>query len=742
MNSNRSRHTASFRQRALVRARYTADLVPQDAVLAEIVRSPHPHALVTRIDSRATLNVPGVMAVLTPTDFEGIGLGHLQPDEPVLSSVARYVGDGVAAVAATDRQSLMRGLEALKIDYEVLPHALSIDDALTLQTAIHSSCADNIAKTFRADRGDWPATISRIALWVEHTFETAAVPHAYLEPRACLVRVDGDRLELVCGSHAPSIMADFYRDIVSTWEAHLEVVTPTMGGSFGAKWEHPTHLVCLAFAHRLRRDVAMVLSRRDDMIAGRTRVAMRLKMRIGATADGELMAKETTVWADNGAYSLHGPAVFRAAAIRSDNLYRFLATKTRAQLMYTNNMPSECFRGFGIPQSSFAQEQLIDEIARRLNLDPVQLRRMNAVQEGETTVHGWKISSCGFNDCLDAISNRINQHSHCEPLPVSKRYRVGYGLAALIHCIGNREYDLRYDRALVTLTVKPEGEICISSGEVELGCGSVEVLLKTVARELAIDPDQLHVVLGDTALGPHGLGSFASRTSFFIAAAAIDACRQFKQVCQRLAAEFGMASQVTVNQIVEHVRQQQRIAELEVTGVYQPSGVVVPDETGYGNISAAYTFGAHGCCVRVDTYTGKISVIQYWAAHDAGKIINYNSAAGQVIGGVVQGLGFALTEAASVAENGQLLNPGYLDDRVATFPDAVPVEVLFTPTFERSGPAGAKTIGEPPIIPVAACVANAVRDATGVRLYQLPMTSERLWRALKTIPSSSKPEPY
>jgi len=730
MNSKPSLSTPSFRQRARARAQYTADIIPQTAVLAEVVRSAHPHALVTRIDCHAALAVPGVLAVLTAADFEGIRLGHLRADEPVLSSIARYAGDGIAAVAAQDRQSLMRGIEALRIDYEALPHAITIDEALKMPTAIHDSCVDNIADKFQAVRGDWQAIKSRVALWVENSFETEAVPHAYLEPRACLVRVNGDRLELVCGSHAPSMMADSYRPVVANWGAQLEVVTPAMGGSFGAKWEHPTHLVCLLFAHRLQRDVAMVLSRRDDMTAGRTRAAMRFKMRIGATAEGELIAKETVLWSDNGAYSLHGPAVMKAAAIRGDNLYRFLATKARALLVYTNNMPSECFRGFGITQSSFALEQLIDEVACRLNIDPVKLRLMNTVRAGDTTIHGWKVGSCGIVDCFDSISNQINQHRGSEIQPHNERYRIGYGVAAFMHCVGNRGYDPRFDRAFINLTSRPEGRIRISSGEVELGCGTVEVLIKTVARELAMDPAQLDVVLGDTAKGPHGMGNFASRTSFFVALAAIDACRLFKQAVQKLETELGMANQLPLSELLEHARQHRRSGDLEVTGVYQPTGVVVPDESGYGNISAAYTFGTHGCCVRVDSYTGKITVTQYWATHDAGTIVDINGAEGQVIGGVIQGLGYALTECASVAENGQLLNPGYLDDRVPTFSDAVPVAVSFTDTFEESGPAGAKTIGEPPIIPVAACIANAVHDAVGVRLNRLPMTSERVWRAL------------
>ena len=716
--------------RATGRARYTADLAANDTVVAGLARSPHPHARVSAVDSRAALSVPGVLAVLTAADFEGVVLGHQLADEPVLSSVARYVGDGVAAVAATDLGSLVRGIEALEVDYEVLPHACSVGAALALSTPLHESCPDNVAWRFSADRGDWDDATSRVALWAEGTFETEAVPHAYLEPRASLARVAGDRLELVTGTHFPAVLAEQYRHIVERWGAELEVVTPDIGGSFGAKWEHPTHLVCLAFAHRLGRDVAMVFSRRDDMIGGRTRLAMRIHMRLGATAEGELIAKETTLWADNGAYSAHGPSVTMAAAIRMDNLYRFSAVKARAQLVYTNNMPSECFRGFGNPQSAFAQEQLIDELARRLGLDPVELRRSNATRAGDTTVHGWQVGSCGFDDCLDAIATRVDEHRRRNPPPADGRYRVGYGIAAGVHGISNRGYDRRFDRAAVTLAVEPDGTIRVGSGEVELGCGTVEVLIVIVARELAVDRRSVRVVLGDTASGPYGLGSFASRTTFFAGRAAMDACERFVVACGGLTSELGLAADASVAEVVDLAVRRHRTADLEVTGSYEPTTVAVPDDSGYGNISPAYTFGVHGCRVRIDVLTGKVSVEQYWAAHDAGTIVNPNGAVGQVIGGVMQGLGFALAEAVAVGDDGQLLNPGYLDDRVATFPDAVPVDVVFAPTFEKSGPAGAKTIAEPPINPVAGCVANAINDALGVRQYRLPMTPERVWRAL------------
>ena len=713
-------------------ARYTADLVTPDTVLVGLARSPYAHARVSRLDTRRALKTPGVLGVLTPADFDGITLGHQIADEPVLTNVARYVGDGIAAVAATDQSALVRGIEALDIDYEILPHACSVDDALTLGEPLHRACPDNVAQRFSIERGNWEAAQKRVSFWVTGTFQTQAVPHAYLEPRATLVRVTNERLELVTASHFPAVLVETYREIVADWGASLEVITPDIGGSFGAKWEHPTHLICLAFAHRLRRNVAMVLSRRDDMIAGRTRVAMKIWMRIGATDDGELVAKETVLWADNGAYSGHGPTVSLAAATRMDNLYRFSALNAQAQLVYTNNMPSECFRGFGSPQSAFAQEQLIDELAERLSMDPIELRRRNAVQPQDTTLHGWQVGSCGFAECLDAVRQRVQAHRDDHPLPASSRYRFGYGVAAGTHGISNRGYDHRFDRALLSLRLEPDGMLCAGSAEVEIGCGTVDLVCTLIADYLELDRERIRIVLGDTATVPHGLGSFASRTAFFAGRAALDASRQFAKKCSGFAAEAELPAEAGISAVIDVAVAAGRTGELCVTGCYEPEHVALPDQSGYGNTSPAYTFGAHGCCVRVDMATGLARVIQYWAAHDTGRVLSPKRARGQVVGGVHQGLGFALAETALVDDQGRLQNPGYLDDRVATFADTVPVECIFASTFEEHGPNGAKSIAEPPIIPVAACVANAIYDAIGTRQRRLPMTPERVWRSLHT----------
>ena len=397
-------------------------------------------------------------------------------------------------------------------------------------------------------------------------------------------------------------------------------------------------------------------------------------------------------------------------------------------------------RGFGHPQAVFAQEQLIDELAGRLGISPAEIRRRNTIGPGETSLHGWRIGSCGIDMCLDLMDGRIEEHRAArEPEPLDERYRIGYGLAASIHGISSRAYDERFDRAEVTLTPHPDGTITIGSGEVEIGCGTVDMLRLIVAGELGREVDSLQVVLGHGGDGPYGLGSFASRTTFMDGRAALDACHQLDMRCTVLAPQIGLAADAGVTEVISAAAGAGRIEELAVTGAFEPTDTVIPDDTGYGNVSVAYNFMTHGCCVRVDTWTGKVTVLQYWAAHDAGQIVNPAAAEGQVIGGVTQGLGFALTESLALDTDGRVLNPGFLDDRVATFADAVPIEVIFVDTHEPTGPGGAKTIAEPPLIPAAACVANAIHDAVGVRPTHTPMTSERTWRLLEE--QRAAPEP-
>ncbi len=360
------------------------------------------------------------------------------------------------------------------------------------------------------------------------------------------------------------------------------------------------------------------------------------------------------------------------------------------------------------------------------------------MREGDETVHGWRIAVCGLTECLDAVEVAVAGKRDREDDTARSfggdrggRYARGFGVAAGTHVISNRSAaPAEGDRGRVRMRVTPEGRVELFSSEVEMGAGTVRVFAFLAAGQLGVEPGDVDVTLGDTELAPFGLGSFASRTTFFAGNAILDGGAKLRERIEALRSELSPPPGATLAGVAAGAAAAGRIGELEVVGEYVADGVEPHDGSWRGNVSPSYTFGVHACTVRVDTWTGRVEVLRYWAAHDAGTILNEAGARGQVYGGVLQGLGYALSEEVLMDEEGRVLNPGFLDYRIPTFPDRVPIEIIFAETYEKAGPLGGKSIAEPPIIPVAACVANAVRDATGTRMRRLPMEPETVYQAL------------
>ena len=723
------------RQKLRGEALYARDLldrllVDRGAVLAGVVRSPHAHARIVRVETGPALAVPGVLGVLTGADFADIRLGGEIADERVLADDrVRYVGDHVAALAAETPEALRAGLAAIEVAYEPLPAALDVEAAAT-GTPIHDECPDNVAYAVEAKRGDWDAVAGNVDVWAEGRFVISPVHHAYMEPYAMLARYEPGQVTLYAATHTPSKIKEEYEPWAARGDEHFELVTPAFGGAFGAKYEHPLHLICAEFARRLHHDVGIALSRREDFLAARPRMDMTLRVRIGAGRDGHLLCKTAQVDANNGAFSGHGPSILMAAMTRMDNLYRYEAIRDSGRLIYTNTVPTECYRGFGDPEASFAQEQLLDELARRLDIDPFELRNRNAVADGETTVHGWRITSSGFESCVELVRAAIAA-DRAAKVDGDGRHVIGYGFSPGMHVTSNRGRAAK-DFAAVVAQVAADGRITLLSSEVDVGTGTERLLASLAARVLDVEPEHIEVVLGDTERGPEGLGSYASRTAFFAGSACLLAARALKERAARLVAEMGMTS-APLPRLAAELDRLGRLSELRVEGEFATEDVEMPDDSGYGNRSPAYTFAAHGCKVEVDTWTGRVRVLRYWAAHDAGTVLDPVGAEGQVVGGVLQGLGHALSEESIRGRDGRMMNPGFLDYRIPTAMDSVPVDVLFTDTFDTGGPLGAKSLAEPPIIPVAACVANAIHDATGARLRRLPMTPEAVLDAITAV---------
>lgn len=737
-------------------ALYAADLVPTEAAVITLVRSPFAHARLKHLVLDDALSQEGVLDILTGADFGAFRLGHEIVDQPVLAhEKVRYVGEPVVAIAATSAELGRRASEAVRVEYEQLPQSVSITQAAPPEAPVHDESPDNVAKRVTVERGDWSSASAAVDVFVESSFEIGPAQHCYMEPYAAYATFDAaDRvIRIHAPTHAPGGIIDDYRAWFDRWSVQVELKAPAIGGAFGAKYEHPLHLICGELARRTGHDVAIVLSRKEDFISANPRNGVRLWVRLGASSTGRLITKEASVVADNGAYSLHGPSVLLATTMRMDNIYRFEAVRSWGELIYTNTPPTQCQRGFGDPEGAFAQEQLLDELAVRLSVNPFEIRAMNGVAPDSTTIHGWQVTSCALDECLrrtelllsadrarvDATDDaRVGSTeaegnngfaTELDGVGEAGRFAVGWGVGAAMHTVGNR-LTTEPDSARVMIRVRPH-EIEVDAGEVDVGQGTQALLSKLIVSQLGVEPHEVRIVLGDTETPPLGSGSYSSRTTFFTGNALLDAVTQLKAACVDLEAELGTGSLDPLVLAAEAKRVGIDGSRLECVGEYISERSDSQNLSGDGNRSPSYSFAVHGCRVRVDRWTGTVTVEDYWATHDAGTIIWPQGAAGQVIGGVLQAVGQALSENVVRDADGLMLNSGFLDYRIPTARDAVPITVTFAESPDPEGPLGAKGIAEIPLIPVAACIANAVYDATGIRMYKAPMEPETVLQALR-----------
>jgi CO/xanthine dehydrogenase Mo-binding subunit len=446
---------------------------------------------------------------------------------------------------------------------------------------------------------------------------------------------------------------------------------------------------------------------------------------------------------DNGAYSLSAPHILTCMVVsRPDSLYRYKNVKNQGYLVYTNKIPSNAFRGFGNPQVAFAVESQLDVIAEKLGIDPVELRLKNATQQGDITAHGWQIRSCGLNDCINNSARQIDWSAKKS----EKRTRRGIGIACTCHPSGNRAgFDFAGSSALVR--VDEDGRINVSSGEIDIGQGSQTIFAHIAAEVLGVPLKDVTVSQFDSDTSPYAIGTKASRVTHLggkaVQVAAMDAKRQLLEIAgkklevkvddleimnARVFVRSSPEKAMTIPETVKSGLYSRGGALIVGKGVYDPN-TVMTDATGYGDMSSAYEFGAHTAEVEVDIDTGQIKVLNYVAAHDSGAL-NTTLAEGQVQGGVAQGIGYVLTEEL-VHKDGKIINDTFTDYKILTAPDVPPIESIFVESNDPNGPFGAKGLGEPVIIPVAPAIANAIYDAVGVRIKELPITSEKILKALR-----------
>lgn len=734
-------------------AKYAADLKLPHMLYGKILRSPHPHAKIMNIDISLAKKVPGVKAIVTSEQTPKIKVGAFILDKYILAvDKVRYIGEEVAAVAAIDEDAAEEARNLIKVDYDILPAVFDVGKAILPDAPrIHEEAGNNIAMRLNIHRGDVQVGFKEADYIFEERFTTSIVHQGYMEPMACIASYDiNGRLTLWASVQAIYRTQDYIAKVLAMPVSDIRVIQPKVGGGFGGKNINQNSIpICCVLAKEARKPVKMVLTREEEFICGMPRVPAVIYLKMGVKKDGTFMAKEARIFSDNGAYSGSSPSIMTTTAIRPDALYRYKNVKVEATLVYTNKVATGGYRGFGNPQGAFAVESLIDIIANKLQMDPLEIRLKNAVEAGMTTVHGWKIRSCGYRECLIQAAAATKKWKK-EPDGAKNSSRIGVGIAGVSDLSGNKHFG--FDGSNVLLKIAKDGKARIISGEGDIGQGSSTVFAQIAAEELGIPLRDIEVSMADTDSTLFCMGAFGNRLTTLagnaVKLAAADAKRHLFDIASVLlkANPADLSCQDGIVFVKETPEKKLKIAEVLQAGLltsgeigninilgrgtFDPDSEVWDPKTKYGNISITYQFGAHVAVVKVCEETGHVKIIDYVAAHDVGQAINMLTLEGQIEGGVAQGIGFALWEEL-LFQDGKVLNPNLTDFKIPLAVDLPPIKTIIVEPEDPVGPFGAKGVGQSCAVPVAPAIANAIFDAVGVRITELPITAEKILKALR-----------
>jgi CO/xanthine dehydrogenase Mo-binding subunit/CO/xanthine dehydrogenase FAD-binding subunit len=739
-------------------AQYVADLHLPGMLYAAVLRSPHPHARILDIDTRAAERMTGVKAVVTGADTARRKWGAFRPDlYPLAIGKVRYVGDEVAAVAATDPETARAAVDAIKVEYEPLPAVLSLDAALAPGAPrVHEDAPGNVAHHFGFERGDVDAGFRASDVVVEGTWESTRQWHTALETIGCVAQWVNGRVTLWCNTQTPFLARGRYANALGVPESRVRVIQTEVGGGFGGKsGDDNASVICALLALKSGRPVKLVHTREEEFLASHPRMPMRYWVRLGFSRDGRVRAKEIRMWADNGAYTGKSQAILGAATVRHDALYKYPAVRADSTLVYTNLVPTGAFRGFGNPSADWAVEQAWDLAAEKLGMDIVELLRLNAVEPGDVSPHNHRITSCELKQCIDKAAQMIGWRSKRAN---RKPYR-GLGMGCSVHVNGRRSFG-DWDGSTALVRVNEDGRATVITGEGEIGTGTLTVLRQIAAEALGLPYEDVDITRPDTDLQPHALGALASRLTYVAGNAvkrAAEAAAQ--QLLEAAARQFGLpASELVIlnGEIGPRGGSETEfrpVAEIVRKHLYQPGGQPIvgvgswdnpsefPDHSRYGNESGAYNFAAQAAEVEVDPATGQVKLLELACAVDCGTVIHPAAAEGQVTGAVTQGVGLAMVEYFDWY-NGMPTDPQLKDYPIPSAATMPRIHVAFADSYEPSGPYGAKGLGEIGLDAVPAAIANAIADAVGVRIHQLPITAEKIHRALHPeLYASEQPEP-
>lgn len=739
------------------RAKYTDDFIERDMLVGKVLRSPYAHAHIKNIDIEEAANLEGVYAVITPKDLPKIKFataGHpysLDPshrdveDRLILTDKARLVGDAIAAVVAKDEIIAEKALKLIKVDYEILPAVFdSEESAKDDSPKIHEDRKNNIIASSVIDIGDIESELKNADFIFEDEYETSIVQHCQLENQTAYAYVDSDnRIVIVTSTQIPHIVRRIVGQALNIPWGRIRVIKPYIGGGFGNKQDVIIEPLTAAMTLAVNgRPVRFSLSREEVFIDTRTRHAMKFNIKSAVSREGKLLGIYMKNMVNNGAYASHGHSIAMSAASKFRPLYDFKSIRVEPKTVYTNLPTAGAMRGYGIPQVCFALESHIDDIATKLNIDPIKFRKDNFISLGHIDpLNEIKVRSFELDKCIEKGKELIRWDEKKKIYKdQSSNKRRGLGMACFSYFSGTHPVSLELAGARIVMN--QDGSVQLQVGATEIGQGSDTVFSQMVAEVLGISIEDVHIITTqDTDITPFDTGAYASRQSFVTGAAVKKAAQEVKEKVLSLASKkYGL-------NIEEIDIEDGNIIEKKLGDVLCPLGDIalysyydrinakpITSDTSENVRINAVAYGVTFAEVEVDIETGKIEVLEIYNIHDSGKILNHKLAEGQVHGGVSMGLGYALSEQLLFdKKSGKPLNNNLLDYKLQTILDTPTIGVDFVEEADPAGSFGQKSLGENPTISPAPAIRNAVLDATGVAFNKIPMNPQSVFEKFKEV---------
>lgn len=739
---------------------YGADLVLPGMLMGRILMSPYAHANIVKIDTTKAKALPGVEAVITHEDVpkysftRSVMAEALPPmlyegenqDQFILSDKARYVGDWIAAVAAVDIYTAEIALDLIEVEYEELPAVFDPEDALKESApVIHDRWKDNVAGYIEHEfsRGDVEKAFKESDYVVEFTGRNSRQKQAQMEPDVAVARWDVDGRVTVWSPCQNMHLAKkaLAQRVFGIGEGQVRWITTTVGGGFGARMNFNVEPLAAMLAKVTGKPVKVLVTREEDFNGWNSRTEQRQTIKMGITKDGTITALTQRILSDAGAYLSHSgtiSAVNMQSALglmRSPNIYG------EARVVYTNNPTTSGMRGYGNPEGQFILQQVIDMAAEKARMDPKEFRLKNARGEGEPSMlEPVMLDSCNLDQCIKLGAERIGWKEKWDGWGKKKegRFRRGIGMSIMTHASGAGGSLLEHSHAIIKL--HEDGRAHLTVSPCEMGQGILGVLSQMAADAAGLRYEDIHVITGDTDVTLFDIGSHASRSTYVVGNAVVDAGQKVKKILlERGAMKLDVpASQLDAKEGRVYVKSDPKkyvtIGEISHDAIYEygEDGNHILVKGSHQSTTHCPNFQAGFAEIEVDVETGVIKVLKFVMVHDIGRAINPQNVEGSLEGGAAQGMGYALSEDLIIdKKTGKVLTESFATYKMPSTLDMPEVEIILVEEPAPTGPFGAKGVGEPGMVNVAPSIANALYDAVGVRIHSLPMTPEKVLEALK-----------